>query len=92
VRWANRSRAVERYLLCSKSREHDQSLTRPRDRYVQATFTTDPVQWTEVHRYNTAAVSRITHAHEHHVALVTLNVFQVLDEDRFGDAIAEERL
>lgn len=48
------------------------------------------IQRAEIHRYTALCITSIANADEYDVALVTLNVFQVLDEERLGRIFMEE--
>src|SRR5690606_12300632 len=62
--------------------KHDDFFPRPGDGNIQTAVTTIPVQGSEVDRNTAGAVGTVRKGDEDDIPLVSLYVFQILDEDR----------
>src|SRR5690348_8408917 len=65
---------------------------RPCHRHIQPSLASLAVEWTETHGNAPRLVGSVADPEENDIALVTLHILQVLDEERIVSAIAEELL
>ena len=84
-----RARQVD--VLGADGREYHAAAPRAGDQHVQAPPPVVLVQRPEVHRDLPVAVAPVSDRQEDHVALVALDRFEILDEERLGAVAVEER-
>ena len=63
------------------------------DRHVESSFAARSVEWAEAQTVPTGfLIQSVGHAENDSIAFITLDVFQILDEEWLGTILAEERL
>ena len=76
----DRAGAAQINLLGTNGRKNNSLFSGSSDGHIETSFAAGPVQRPEIHGHFTATVRAIPHTEKHHVTLITLDVFQVLNE------------
>ena len=73
----------------TESGKDDHLLTRPGDGNIETPFTAIAVHGAEVHRDPSRGIGAVADGEEDHIPLVSLDVFQVLDENGLNGSVGE---
>ncbi|MNF92139.1 hypothetical protein D3C84_747760 [compost metagenome] len=83
-------RGIDVQLITAEVTEHAHRQLGPRDQNVESTMPTIFIERAKFTGDTTGFISAVTNADEDHVALITLNVFEVFYEERFAALCGEK--